>query len=59
MTNEISVHRLTTMHNLWFFQRLMDRIREAIRSDRLEALYDESRAWGRLAGSEAEENEAP
>jgi queuine tRNA-ribosyltransferase len=59
MTNEITVHRLTTMHNLWFFQRLMDRIRDAIRSDRLQALYEESRAWGRPAGSEVEENEAP
>lgn len=47
MTNEITVHRLTTMHNLWFFQRLMERIRAAIKADRLLELYAESRAWGR------------
>jgi queuine tRNA-ribosyltransferase len=34
MTDEIIVHRLTTMHNLWFFQRLMDDIRRAIAEDR-------------------------
>ena len=38
MTNEILVHRLTTMHNLWFFQRLMERIRAAIARGTLEAL---------------------
>jgi tRNA-guanine family transglycosylase len=30
MANEITGHRLTTMHNLWFFQRHMQRIRAAI-----------------------------
>lgn len=38
MTNEILVHRLTTMHNLWFFQRLMARIRKAIAEDRMAEL---------------------
>ena len=38
MTKELLVHRLTTMHNLWFFQRLMDEIRLAIRTDTLKDL---------------------
>jgi queuine tRNA-ribosyltransferase len=38
MTNEILVHRLTTMHNLWFFQRLMERIRDAIARDAMNEL---------------------
>jgi queuine tRNA-ribosyltransferase len=43
MTNEILVHRLTTMHNLWFFQRLMERIRSAIAEDRMIELVEEVR----------------
>jgi queuine tRNA-ribosyltransferase len=44
MTNEILVHRLTTMHNLWYFQRLMERIRSAIAEDRMIELVEEVRA---------------
>ena len=44
MTNEILAHRLTTMHNLWFFGDLMRRVREAIEQDRLRELMDEVRA---------------
>jgi queuine tRNA-ribosyltransferase len=40
-TDEIIVHRLTTMHNLWFFQRLMERIRGAIRDGTFSALRKE------------------
>ena len=39
MANEIIVHRLTTMHNLWFFQRLMQRIRAAIAEGTFGDLY--------------------
>ncbi len=35
MIDEIIVHRLTTMHNLWYFQRLMQRIRAAIQDGTL------------------------
>ncbi|MEL6187023.1 MAG: tRNA guanosine(34) transglycosylase Tgt, partial [Myxococcota bacterium] len=44
MTNEILAHRLTTMHNLWFFGDLMRRIREAIAEDRLAELVREVRS---------------
>jgi queuine tRNA-ribosyltransferase len=44
MTNEILVHRLTTMHNLWFFQRLMERIRSAIEQDAMNELLAELRS---------------
>lgn len=43
MTNELLVHRLTTMHNLWYFQRLMERIRTAIAADRMIDLLEEVR----------------
>ena len=33
--------RLTTIHNLWFLQKLMADIREAIEEDRFDAFYDE------------------
>lgn len=47
VTGEIIAHRLTTMHNLWFFQEHMRRIREAIRNDRLAAFLTETRkVWG-------------
>ena len=36
--NEILVHRLTTMHNLWFFGDLMRQIREAIQLGQFETL---------------------
>jgi queuine tRNA-ribosyltransferase len=42
--DELLVHRLTTMHNLWFFQRLMQRIREAIAAGTLDALRAEIHA---------------
>jgi queuine tRNA-ribosyltransferase len=46
-TGEIIVHRLTTMHNLWFFQRHMQRIRQAIAEDRLtEMVRAEREKWG-------------
>lgn len=44
MTNEILAHRLTTMHNLWFFGDLMRRIREAIVENRLAELVKEVRS---------------
>ncbi len=48
-TGEILAHRLTTMHNLWFFQDLMRRIREAIAEDRMLELMREVRAqWSPL-----------
>ncbi len=47
MTEEILAHRLTTMHNLWFFGALMARIRGAIEAGTLLALRDEIRStWG-------------
>lgn len=42
--NEITAHRLTTMHNLWFFQEWMRGIRAAIAEGRLEQLRAEVRA---------------
>ena len=41
-TNELVVHRLTTMHNLWFFGRLMARIRAAIEAGTMRQLLDET-----------------
>lgn len=41
---EIIAHRLTTMHNLWFFQEHMRRIRAAIAEDRLASFVAEQRA---------------
>lgn len=49
MTNEILVHRLTTMHNLWFFQDLMHRIRESVRQGTLDDLLAEAVAYDLLA----------
>lgn len=49
MTNEILVHRLTTMHNLWFIQELMRRIHAAIRDGTLNGLYTQMQALTRLA----------
>ncbi len=47
MTNEVLVHRLTTMHNLWFFGRLMERIREAVKGGTLKSLTQELiERWG-------------
>jgi queuine tRNA-ribosyltransferase len=43
-TNEIIAHRLTTMHNLWFFQRHMEKIRAAIKAGTLASLLRETRA---------------
>ena len=39
---EIVVHRLTTMHNLWFFGRLMARIRTAIEKGTMQELLQET-----------------
>jgi queuine tRNA-ribosyltransferase len=44
MTNEILAHRLTTMHNLWFFADLMRRVRAAIEQGTLSRLLEEVRA---------------
>lgn len=49
MTKEILVHRLTTMHNLWFIQELMRRIHAAIRDGTLPALYEQVRGLDQLA----------
>lgn len=47
VSNEILAHRLTTMHNLWFFGDLMRRAREAIERDSMAELVREVRAlWG-------------
>jgi queuine tRNA-ribosyltransferase len=42
-TGEIIAHRLTTMHNLWFFQEHMRRVRAAIENDTLPELVKETR----------------
>ncbi|MFO0728856.1 MAG: tRNA guanosine(34) transglycosylase Tgt [Myxococcota bacterium] len=42
IANELLIHRLLTMHNLWFYQRHMERIRAAIAEDRMEELVRES-----------------
>jgi queuine tRNA-ribosyltransferase len=39
--DEILALRLTTIHNLYFLIKLMERIREAIKEDRLLELKDE------------------
>lgn len=44
VAGEITAHRLLTMHNLWFFQDHMRRIRAAIASGTLSALVEEVRA---------------
>ena len=41
-SGEILVHRLTTMHNLWFFGRLMARIRAAIEAGTMQELLRET-----------------
>ncbi|MEL7368072.1 MAG: tRNA guanosine(34) transglycosylase Tgt [Myxococcota bacterium] len=40
-SGELLVHRLTTMHNLWFFGQLMARIRSAIETDTMAELLRE------------------
>ncbi|MCK6545902.1 tRNA guanosine(34) transglycosylase Tgt [Myxococcota bacterium] len=53
-TGEINAHRLTTMHNLWFFQRHMERIRAAIRAGTLPQLIKDLRElWGSAEGERA------
>ncbi|MCC7385858.1 MAG: tRNA guanosine(34) transglycosylase Tgt [Deltaproteobacteria bacterium] len=42
MASELLVFRLLTMHNLWFFQRHMARIRTAIREDKMRELLEEA-----------------
>jgi queuine tRNA-ribosyltransferase len=44
MANEILGHRLHTMHNLWFFQKWMRRIRTAIEKGTFAELWAESKA---------------
>jgi queuine tRNA-ribosyltransferase len=41
---ELLVHRLLTMHNLWFYQDHMRRIRQAIRTGTMRELLAEARA---------------
>lgn len=41
---ELLAYRLLTMHNLWFYQRHMEKIRDAIKNDRFSQLLDEYRA---------------
>lgn len=52
LTKEMLVHRLTTMHNLWFMQRLMDKIRDAVRQGTLSQLRKEVEPLNRLAQDE-------
>ena len=54
MINEILAHRLTTMHNLWFFQRFMDRIRDALVAGELRALMDEAKHLSHGAAADDE-----
>ena len=49
LTKEMLVHRLTTMHNLWFMQRLMDKIREATRQGTLTQLLADVQPLTKLA----------
>ncbi len=49
MTKEILVHRLTTMHNLWFIQDLMRKIRVAVQEGTLSALYEHAKRLNQLA----------
>jgi len=49
MTKEILVHRLTTMHNLWFIQDLMRKIRVAVQKGTLSALYEHAKRLNQLA----------
>ena len=52
-TNEILVHRLTTMHNLWFFGDLMRQIREAIAQDKMREMVKRVReVWTPLESTE-------
>ena len=44
MSQEILAHRLTTMHNLWFFGDLMRRMRTSIAQDRMAELVREVRS---------------
>lgn len=55
-TGEILAHRLTTMHNLWFYQKHMQRIRAAIENDTLPELLKEERV--RWAGVDSETGSA-
>ncbi len=49
MTKEILVHRLTTMHNLWFVQELMQRIRGAVKQGTLQSLYETAKTLNQPA----------
>ena len=44
IAKELLIHRLLTMHNLWFYQRHMERIRAAILGGRFAELLAETRA---------------
>lgn len=44
IAKELLIHRLLTMHNLWFYQRHMERIRAAILSGHFSELLAEARA---------------
>ena len=54
MANEILGHRLLTMHNLWFYQRVMERIREAIREGKMRELLTKMRAERKQASNAAD-----
>jgi queuine tRNA-ribosyltransferase len=44
IAKELLIHRLLTMHNLWFYQRHMERIRAAILGGQFSELLAEARA---------------
>lgn len=44
IAKELLIHRLLTMHNLWFYQRHMERIRAAILGGRFSELLAQTRA---------------
>jgi queuine tRNA-ribosyltransferase len=53
LAKELLVYRLTSIHNLYFYQTLMERIRQAVEAD---AFAEFSRAFlNRFSGSEEEE----
>ncbi len=51
---EASAWRLLSLHNLRFYSRLMERIREAVQAGQLDALRGEVRAWTRRDQGEKE-----
>ena len=41
LAKEILAYRLNTIHNLYYYARLMEDIRKAIRNDQMEAFRDD------------------